>query len=149
MSDFERSSCKPTTTNQITGEFRGSVNIQGVEHPFQSNYVYRDEQQGGLRFFGLMEHSTGLYDRDAIHVEFNNSGAPDGTYAVGGGGDVHLRELRYAPPGDRYGYPAQSGTVLFRRNDAETTINGRVEFEFTHGTTHYKIDAIFSIKGMA
>lgn len=132
--------------NVTKGYMKGAVTINGKEEPFESDYVYRDEMQGSLRFFAHM--TDGLPARSVISVRLKDKDAKSGRYEFN---HPTVQYFSYRPlrGGGEDGLNATKGHLeLTRTDDPEPVIAGTLEFWTKDNTRTFMIKVEFELTGV-
>ncbi|CAI8734111.1 DUF3237 domain-containing protein [Pseudomonas sp. IT-347P] len=131
---------------EASGTIKGKVkNLKtGKVHDFKDPWIWRDEQQGTLRFHGVVDDPEAPGEHVAIGLQLSSASQPAGEFKVGDPKILHLSYTKYGPP-DVY-FRAESGLVTLQRQ-ANNRINGSLKFEsITIGDNQYAVDVIYDIE---
>jgi hypothetical protein len=126
---------KGNITNQYTKK----------KYPFNSTWIWRDEQEGKLRFHGTMPDPETEGGTVLVALELSQKDA-SGNYEVG---DKRIHNLAYSigiSSGNPTRLEAKTGTVSIQNSYPQQPINGKLDF-ITHGVgwDHYHVEVAFEI----
>jgi hypothetical protein len=130
-----------------TGTMKGTLkNLRtNISYPFLARSIWRDEQQGTLRFHGTMDDPETQGKLVAIGLQLSSSEQQSGTFPVGDSKILHLTFTQNGNDGDVH-FSAESGEVVLQRKQFQKPINGRLVFKTKAvGDDRYDVDVIFDI----
>ncbi|KNH29622.1 hypothetical protein ACS77_02810 [Pseudomonas syringae] len=135
---------------EAEGAIKGTItNLQtGKEYPFLASWIYRDEQQGTLRFHGTMTDPEAPGKQVAVGVQFSQKNAPSGTYPFDDPQVLHLSYTKYGE-GDKptVYFKAITGEIVLHNSYPQQPIDGGLSFTTeTHGGDHYRVKVTFDIE---
>lgn len=132
-----------------TGFIKGSLtNLHTTKKfDFKASSIWRDEQQGTLRFHCVMGDPENSEKEVGVAVQLRQTDTPTGTYLVGSPEVIYLSYLRYGADGHvEVDYPANSGRVDLKNAYPEKPISGKLFFDTRDiGGSSYRVDVEYSI----
>jgi hypothetical protein len=127
---------------------KGSITnlYTGKKYPFNSTWIWRDEQQETLRFHGTMPDPERAGWTALVALQLSQKDA-SGNYEVG---DKRILYLGYSSRSNsdesQAIFKAKTGTVVIQNSYPEQPINGKLDFEtLDWGNDLYHVEVIFEI----
>lgn len=130
---------------EASGTIKGKVkNLKtGNVYDFKDPWIWRDTQQGTLRFHGVVDDPEAPGEQVAIALQLSSASQPSGEFKVGDPKILHLSYMKYGDPDVHFS--AESGLVKLQRQ-ANDRINGSLKFEtIAIGANQYAVDVIYDI----
>ncbi|PKA68981.1 hypothetical protein ATI02_1791 [Pseudomonas baetica] len=131
----------------VSGTIKGQVKNLTTEqvHDFDKPWIWRDTQQGTLRFHGVVNDPEAPGKEVAIGLQLSSASQPSGEFKVGDPKILHLSYMKYGEPEPDVYFRAESGLVTLQRQ-ANDHINGSLKFEtITIDGNQYAVDVIYDI----
>ncbi len=129
---------------EASGTIKGTVTnlTTGHSYKFSDPWIWRDIQQGTLRFHGVVDDPEAPGKRLFVGLVLADAEQVDGDFNWGDSEIKDLRLGKYDPP---IAFKATSGRVIFRRRE-DDSINGRLVFTTAViGVDQYSVDVIYDI----
>lgn len=129
---------------EASGTIKGTVTNLSTGHSYKfiDPWIWRDTQQGTLRFHGVVDDPEAPGKRLSVGLVLANAEQADGDFKWSDPEITHLGLGKYDPP---IGFTATSGRVIFRRRE-DDSINGRLVFTTdVIGVDQYSVDVIYDI----
>jgi hypothetical protein len=136
-----------TAKGEATGTLKGSITNRYTEkkYPFNATWIWRDEQEGTLRFHGTMPDPEREGWTALLALQLSQKDA-SGHYEVGDKQILHLGYSSSHPDGSQASFEAKTGTVVIQNSYPEQPINGKLDFEtLDWGNDLYHVEVIFEI----
>ncbi|WP_283180365.1 hypothetical protein [Pseudomonas svalbardensis] len=140
------------TSETAKGEAKGTIkgNITNLytekKYPFNATWIWRDEQQGTLRFHGTMQDPEREGRTVVVGVRLSQKDA-SGNYETG---DERILYLSYSSrnlsDGGTIEFDATTGTVGIQNSYPQQPVNGKLDFQTSKvGRDHYHVEVVFEI----
>lgn len=129
---------------EASGTIEGTVtNIStGFSYKFIDPWIWRDTQQGTLRFHGVVDDPEAPGKRLSVGLVLADAEQVSGDFKWSDSEIKHLGLGKYDPPID---FKATSGRVIFRRRE-DDSIHGRLVFTTAYiGVDSYLVDVNYDI----
>ncbi|RVD79916.1 hypothetical protein [Pseudomonas koreensis] len=130
------------------GEIKGKVINLSNQHEinFTSDWIWRDELNGALRFHGTMPEPGGSGRSLLIGLSFKDKSQPSGTYDVKDPQIVYLTLKTFGAGEPDCEFEASSGHVILEHHP-NNDINGKLVFKTkTVGVDSFSVNVVFDVR---